>query len=636
MLENIKSPADIKNLSHKELKTLAQEIRKEIIEVVGKNGGHLASNLGVVELTIALHRVFDSPNDAIIWDVSHQCYAHKLLTGRYDSFASLRQKDGISGFTNTEESPHDYFINGHSSTSISSALGLLTSWELNKKEGKVIAVIGDGALTGGLAFEGLCNAGQLCKNLIVILNDNQMSIDHNTGAISRYLSRLTMTKSYQSFRYSIDRTIERFATKIPYLGRGIEKFIFRFKRSLKGLILTNNLFTDLGFEYVGPLNGHDEADLEKVLNRVKKLHRPVVVHVVTKKGKGYDPAEKNPEIFHGVGPFDTLTGIVDTNNPLSFTDAFSQILMKNAASNEKIAAITAAMSKGTGLSDFEALYKDRFFDVGIAEEHAVTFAGGLAKGGMIPVVCIYSTFIQRAIDQIVHDIALQNLHAIFMLDRAGAVPCDGVPHQGVFDISFFRPIPNLVIMSPATKNDLETCFEWALESKKAVAIRYPKTNCPPDSELFSSPIEVGRGLLIKKGVNAADSASDSAETCENKVLIVSTGGMYSEVNLATEKINESKALADIYLMRFIKPLDEEYFVQTAKKYKGVLFVEDGVRIGGISVYLDELLARNNYTATRILAFGDKFYSHGNRSQILEAAGLSVENIIQSAGELLCD
>ncbi len=632
MLENIKSPSDIKGLSHKEIKALAQEIRNEIINVVGKNGGHLASNLGVVELTLALHRVFDSPNDAIIWDVSHQCYAHKLLTGRYDSFSTLRQKDGISGFTNTQESPHDYFINGHSSTSISSALGLLTSWELNKKEGKVIAVIGDGALTGGLAFEGLCNAGQLCKNLIVILNDNQMSIDHNTGAISRYLSRLTMTKSYQSFRYSIDRTIERFATKIPYLGRGIEKFIFRFKRSLKGLILTNNLFTDLGFEYVGPLNGHDEADLEKVLNRVKKLHRPVVVHVVTKKGKGYEPAEKNPEIFHGVGPFDTLTGIVDTNNPLSFTDAFSQILMKNAAANDKIAAITAAMCKGTGLSDFEAQYKDRFFDVGIAEEHAVTFAGGLSKGGIIPVVCIYSTFIQRAIDQIVHDIALQNLHAIFMLDRAGAVPCDGVTHQGVFDISFLRPIPNFVLMAPATKNDLEICFEWALKSDKAVAIRYPKTNCPPDSEIFSSPIELGRGLLIQK-VNSSD---DKIDSCENKVLIVSTGGMYSEVKLAAEKLNEAKALADIYLMRFIKPLDEDYFVQTAKKYKGILFVEDGVRIGGISVYLDELLARNHFTKTKVLAFGDKFYSHGNRQQILEAAGLSVENITKTVKELLCD
>jgi len=625
MLENIKSPEDIKSLSPKELKELAQEIRRTIIEVVGKNGGHLASNLGVVELTIALHRAFNSPEDAIIWDVSHQCYAHKLLTGRYDSFQTLRQKDGLSGFTNTQESPHDFFINGHSSTSISSALGLLTSWELNNKEGKVVAVIGDGALTGGLAFEGLCNAGQLCKNLIVILNDNQMSIDHNTGAISRYLSRLTMTKSYQSFRYGIDRRIERFAEKIPYLGRRIEKFIFRFKRSLKGFLLTNNLFTDLGFEYVGPLNGHDEADLEKVLNRVKKLHRPVVVHVVTKKGKGYDPAEKNPDIFHGVGPFDIASGFVEHAQSLSFTEAFSQIILKNAAENKKIVAITAAMAKGTGLSDFEANYKNRFFDVGIAEEHAVTFAGGLAKGGLIPVVCIYSTFIQRAIDQIIHDIALQNLPSVFMLDRAGAVPCDGVTHQGIFDISLFRPIPNLFIMAPASKNDLELCFNWALSSQKPVVIRYPKNTCPAEKKEFSLPIETGKGLFIvnkSEGVQAAE-----------KILIVSTGGMYTEVNNSVEALLKNNITADIYLLRFIKPLDENYFLELSRQYKGVLFVEDGVRLGGISEYLSELLAHNNYLNTKILAFADKFYSHGNRAEILEAAGLSVEAITKAAMEL---
>ena len=311
MLENINSPDDIKKLSHKEIKQLAQEMRTTIIDVVGKNGGHLASNLGVVELTIALHRVFSSPKDAIIWDVSHQCYPHKLLTGRYKDFSSLRKKDGISGFTNTKESPHDFFINGHSSTSISSALGLLTAWNLNNNDGKVIAVIGDGALTGGMAFEGLCNAAQLSKNLIVILNDNQMSIDHNTGAISRYLSRLSMSHSYQSFRYSIDKTIDRMVEKIPYFGRHVEKIVFRFKRSLKGLILTNNLFTDLGFEYTGPYDGHNEEELEKVLRRVSKLHRPVVVHVVTKKGKGYSPAEDNPELFHGIGPFQISDGKVE-------------------------------------------------------------------------------------------------------------------------------------------------------------------------------------------------------------------------------------------------------------------------------------------------------------------------------------
>ena len=446
MLENINSPSDIKNLSQKQIKQLAQEIRETIIKTVGTNGGHLASNLGVVELTIALHRVFDSPNDAIIFDVSHQCYAHKLLTGRYEQFKTLRQKDGISGFTNTEESPHDFFINGHSSTSISSALGLLTSWNLNKKDGKVIAVLGDGALTGGMAFEGLSNAGQMRKNLIVILNDNQMSIDHNTGAVSRYLSRLTMTKGYQSFRYRVDKVVERMVEKIPSLGRPMDKFIFRFKRSLKGFLLANNLFTDLGFEYVGPLNGHNEVVLENVLRKVRNLSRPVVVHVVTKKGKGYAPAETNPENYHGVGPFNIQDGSVAKDDKLTFTQAFSNVLMEQAEKNPKITAITAAMAQGTGLSEFSRKYRERFFDVGIAEEHAVTFAGGQARGGMLPVVCIYSTFIQRAVDQMIHDISLQKSHCIFILDRAGVVPNDGVTHQGLFDIALFRPVPGLDII----------------------------------------------------------------------------------------------------------------------------------------------------------------------------------------------
>ena len=326
LLSKIHSPQNLKNLSQSEIQQLAQEIRKEIINVVGKNGGHLASNLGVVELTLALHRVFESPKDAIIWDVSHQCYTHKLLTDRYKDFQTLRQKDGISGFTNTQESVHDFFINGHSSTSISSALGLLTARELNNDSGKVIAVIGDGALTGGMAYEALSHAGQLCKNLVVVLNDNQMSIDHNTGAVSRYLSRLTMTGGYQTFRYKVDKLID----KIPYIGRPFEKLVFRLKRALKGLFLTNNLFVDLGFEYVGPLDGHNEALLEKVLKKVSHLHRPVVVHVITKKGKGYSPAENKPELFHGIGPFQISDGTVETFDTTSFTEAFSQIICKKA------------------------------------------------------------------------------------------------------------------------------------------------------------------------------------------------------------------------------------------------------------------------------------------------------------------
>ena len=619
MLENIHSPSDIKNLSQKQIKELAQEIRQTIIQTVGTNGGHLASNLGVVELTIALHRVFDSPNDAIIYDVSHQCYAHKLLTGRYDQFKTLRQKDGISGFTNSDESEHDFFINGHSSTSISSALGLLTSWNLNKKDGKVIAVLGDGALTGGMAFEGLSNAGQMRKNLIVILNDNQMSIDHNTGAVSRYLSRLTMTKGYQSFRYRVDKVVERLVEKIPSLGRPMDKFIFRFKRSLKGLLLANNLFTDLGFEYVGPLNGHNEQVLENVLRKIRNLSRPVVVHVVTKKGKGYTPAETNPENYHGVGPFNIEDGSVSKDEKHTFTQAFSDIILEQAEKNPKITAITAAMAQGTGLSEFSKKYRERFFDVGIAEEHAVTFAGGQARGGMLPVVCIYSTFIQRAVDQMIHDISLQKSHCIFVLDRAGVVPNDGVTHQGLFDIALFRPIPGIKILSPVSAADLKVCFEYAVNTDGPVVIRYPKAYCPEELPEFSQKIKEGKGILIESDGKAV----------KNKYLIVTTGSMYEEVRQALNEEAAKKIKADIYLMRFIKPFNEEYFVQLATQYKGVLFVEDGVETGGISEHAAGLLAKHKYIKTKILAFQDKYYSHGNRAQILEDAGLSPKQIADS-------
>lgn len=623
LLSKIHSPQNLKNLSQSEIIQLAQEIRKEIINVVGKNGGHLASNLGVVELTLALHRVFESPKDAIIWDVSHQCYTHKLLTDRYKDFQTLRQKDGISGFTNTQESVHDFFINGHSSTSISSALGLLTARELNNDSGKVIAVIGDGALTGGMAYEALSHAGQLCKNLIVVLNDNQMSIDHNTGAVSRYLSRLTMTGGYQSFRYKVDKLID----KIPYIGRPFEKFIFRFKRALKGLFLTNNLFVDLGFEYVGPLDGHNEALLEKVLKKVSHLHRPVVVHVITKKGRGYSPAENNPELFHGIGPFQISDGTVETFDTTSFTEAFSQIICQKAQENKDIVAITAAMAKGTGLTSFSIKYPERFFDVGIAEEHAVTFAGGLAKGGKIPVTCIYSTFMQRSVDQMIHDIALQKAHAVFMLDRAGAVPADGVTHQGIFDISLFRPIPDLEILSPVSQNDLKLCFDWAVDKGTCVVIRYPKLSCPTEFPQFSSPVELGRGIFMPCTEFVIENVTEKQlETHKNKVLVVLTGGMYPEAQKAVRSVLLEDGYADMYILRFIKPFDESYFLELAKKYYGIVFVEDGVKIGGICEYLKSILAENGILNTKLLGFEDKFFSHGTRDEILEAAGLSVNHI----------
>ena len=629
LLSKIHSPEDVKKLSQKELSQLAKEIRKTIIEVVGKNGGHLASNLGVVELTIALHRVFDSPKDAIIWDVSHQCYTHKLLTGRYKDFSTLRQNGGISGFTNTTESPHDFFINGHSSTSISSALGLLTARELSGDDGKVIAVIGDGALTGGMAYEALEHAGQLSKNLIVILNDNQMSIDHNTGSVSRYLSRLTMSAKYQSVRFKVDKAIDR----IPYLARPLEKFIFRFKRSLKGLLLTNNLFVDLGFEYVGPLDGHNEASLENVLRRVRKLHRPVVVHVVTKKGKGYSPAENNPELFHGIGPFQTSDGTVEKFDTLSFTEAFSNIICQAGEKNKDLVAITAAMAKGTGLSAFSHKFPSRFFDVGIAEEHAVTFAGGLAKGGKIPVVCIYSTFIQRAVDQIFHDITLQKAHSIFILDRAGAVPNDGVTHQGIFDIALFRPIPEIEILTASSAKDLALCFDWAVEKGTCVVIRYPKLSCPTEIPEFESPVELGRGIFIPCTEFVIENISEeSLNNHKNKILVVATGGMYSEAQKAVRAVLLENGYADLYLLRFIKPFDESYFLDLAKNYYGIVFVEDGVITGGIGQYLAGLLAENGFTNTKVLGFDDKYYSHGTRDDVLKAADLDSFHIIKAIKE----
>jgi len=640
-LQNIKSPKDLKNIPEDKLPVLATEIRNKIIEVVGKNGGHLASNLGVVELTIALHRVFDSPNDAIVWDVSHQSYAHKLLTGRYKNFDTIRTKDGISGFTRVQESPHDYFDAGHASSSISSAFGLLTAWDLAGKNNKVIAVIGDGALTGGMAYEALSHAGLTSKNLIVVVNDNQMSISRNTGAVSRYLSRLTTTVTYQNFKRKADRVID----DIPYFNKHLGKLIYRLKRGLKGIFLTNNFFIDFGFEYVGPLNGHNINLLEQTFRRVSKIPRPVVVHIVTKKGKGYSPAENDPSTFHGVGPFSISDGIMEKFDALSLTEAFSRKMIELGKKNEKITAITAAMAKGTGLDAFSRHYKDRFFDVGIAEEHAVTFAGGLAAGGMIPVTAIYSTFIQRSVDQLIEDIALPDRHSIFVFDRAGAVPSDGETHQGVFDIALLRTVPNLQILTAISANDLSVLMDWAVsETKHPVCIRWPKASCPSELPVFSKGVIPGRGLLIKNEEYAPavysrflDEVEAGKKKNPKKILLVVTGGMYSEALVAARSLLLSGTDTDIYSMRFIKPFDDSYFISIASKYDGIVFVEDGVRAGGISERLSNLLVNDQHTKkikSDILAFPDTFIPNGSRKDILEFAGLDSESIKACCMKLL--
>lgn len=627
LLAQINSPQDIKKLSQKELSSLASEIRRTIIGAVGKNGGHLASNLGVVELTLALHRAFSSPKDAIVFDVSHQCYAHKLLTGRYKKFSTLRQGGGLSGFTKECESEHDFFDNGHASTSISQALGLLKARELQDQEGKVIAVIGDGALTGGLAYEGLLNAGKDAKNLIVVLNDNQMSISPSEGSLSRYLSSLTMSIQYQSARRAIDKIV----SKMP-ASRFFQKFVFRFKRGLKGLLLSDNMFVDFGFEYVGPLNGHDMKELERVFGRVQKLKKPVVVHVITKKGKGYSPAEDNPELFHGIGPFNIADGSVEKFDAESFTEHFSRAIVRLAKDNPKVAAITAAMSKGTGLAAFARRYPDRFFDVGIAEEHAVTFAAGLSKGGLLPVVCIYSTFIQRAVDQIIHDICLPGLRAIFVLDRSGAVPNDGETHQGIFDIALLRPVPNLKILAPAGAQELNLCLDWAAAQNSAAVIRYPKKSCPSELPAFGQPFVEGRGVLIK-AEEFAPSLSVTADG-SRRVLLAATGSMISECLVAARSLLLQGVYCDIYNLRFLKPLDFDHFFGICGDYDALVVVEDGIKAGGVGEELEAEALKRNFRAVQVLAFGQKFPAQGSREQILENAFLSPNDIQRAALGLL--
>lgn len=612
---------------------LAREIRKEIIRVVSKNGGHLSSNLGVVELTIALHRVFDSPADAILFDVSHQCYTHKLLTGRYGRFGTLRKRGGISGFSRASESPHDFFDWGHASTSISAGAGMALGRMLQKKSGKVVAVIGDGAITGGMAFEALSHAGQRAKNLIVVLNDNQLSIGPNTGSISKHLSRLTMTPPYQTFRASVDRL----AGKIPLLSGPLQKFIFRFKRGLKGLLLANNFFSDLGFEYVGPLDGHNITEMEAVFRRVKKLNLPVAVHVVTKKGKGYVPAEDDPIGFHGVGGQrvnpapETRSGPAPT--PETFSGAFSRAMLREARSFPNLAAITAAMTRGTGLSAFAQAHPDRFFDVGIAEQHAVGFAAGLAREGMLPVAAIYSTFMQRSIDQVIHDVALQNLPVVFALDRAGAVPDDGATHQGIFDITLLLPAPNLALLAPASAAELGLCLRWALESRAPVALRYPKNNCPAEHPSFLLPLERGRGVLLKRDEYAPDEAAppgEGAPLSGLSCLLVCTGGIFPETREAASALSRDGASVDIYNLRFLKPIDETWFLKTASGYGAVLFVEDGVKFGGIGVHLERLVQKYlPGKRTLALGFPDRFIPQGARGEVLEEAGLSPQGIAAS-------
>lgn len=624
LLDEIKKENDIKNIPPQEYRRLAKEIRFQLVKNVSRTGGHLASNLGAVELTMALHLFLDFPKDKLVWDVGHQAYVHKMLTGRLKDFRSLRRLDGLSGFPKVSENPADTFNTGHSSTSLSVALGLAKARDLRGSDEKVVAVIGDGALSGGMAFEALNNAEQMKSNLIMILNDNKMSISKNVGGMARYLGKVRTNRKYNDLKVNIEERLDR----IPNVGVSMAETIKNAKNSLKHLFVPGMFFEEMGIVYVGPIDGHDVESILTALEAAARMkNRPVLIHVVTKKGKGYRPAEENPSIFHGVGPFDPRSGEVPESEEETYTDVFGNWMIEKGKAHEELVSVCAAMPDGTGVKRFAEQFPKRFFDVGIAEEHAVTFAGGLAEGGMLPFVCIYSTFMQRAVDQVIHDIALQNVHVVILLDRAGAVPGDGETHQGLFDIALFRPVPGIKILSPATAQDLKYCLEYAVNSEGAIIIRYPKMTCPKEQIKFSAPIEEGKGVLVK----ACDFESTlTVDLEENKntprILFVTTGGMYSECITASRALALEYVLADIYSLRFITPIDEKYLLQLCKKYDGIIFVEDGVEVGGVSQYLHCLCLENGIKKSIVKAFPSKFYSQGTREQVCMQACMTCDDL----------
>ena len=619
ILDTVNSPKDIKDLKLEKLNQLAGEIRKKIVETVAKTGGHLAPSLGVVELTIALHRVFDAPRDKIIWDVGHQAYAHKLLTGRASRFHTLRQQDGISGFPKRSESPYDVLDTGHSSTSISAALGMAMAMDMKGDKGKVIAVIGDGSMTAGLAFEALNNAGHLRRDLIVILNDNEMSISPNVGALSSFLSRKLTGRLATRLKKEMESFLKR-----SDLGENIWAVLKKSEDSLKSLLTPGMLFEALQFEYVGPIPGHHLDTLIETLKNVKNIPGPVLVHVLTKKGKGYGPAERHPDLFHGLGPFDIATGkpvASSSPKPPTFTQIFSQTLIRLAKDDPRIVAITAAMPAGTGLDAFQKTLPDRFFDVGIAEQHAVTYAAGLALEGLRPVVAIYSTFLQRAYDQIIHDVCLQNLPVVFAVDRGGLVGDDGPTHHGAFDLSFLRIIPNMLLMSPKDENELQHMLFTALNHNGPVAIRYPRgygMGASLDWQLKNLPI--GKGNLEREGKDIA---------------IIAIGPHVYTAMDAAQELELSGIKAMVINARFAKPIDRDLVVKAAKDTGRIITVEENALIGGFGTGCVECIMDEGLYNVSIRRIGlpDRFIEHGSQDSLRKGIGLDVQTIIKVAKDL---
>jgi len=622
LLENINSPADLKQLSRKELPVLADEIRKIIVEVVSHTGGHLASSLGAVELAIAIHYVFDTPHDKLIWDVGHQAYAHKLLTGRRDQFHTLRQHGGIAGFTRIGESPYDTISTGHSSTSISAGLGVAHAKYLKNEKSKVIAVIGDGSMTAGLAYEGLNQAGDQFKDreLIVILNDNNMSISRNVGALSSFLSRKLSGKRLQEAR----RDFGEFLKSLPKIGDDVYQFAKRTEESLKAFTTPGILFEAFNFEYFGPINGHKLNHLIDILNNIKYLKEPVLLHVTTQKGKGYPPAEENPVYFHGCGCFEVETGTcIDPKNPIpTYTQVFGQALIEMAEKDERVVAVTAAMPEGTGLSKFAKLYPDRFFDVGIAEQHGVTFAAGMATEGLKPVVAIYSTFLQRAYDQVLHDVCIDRLPVTFAIDRGGIVGEDGSTHHGLFDLSYLRSLPNMVIMAPADENELRSMLATALHHDGPVAFRYPRGTAmgvPLDKTV--EPLKLGKGKVVKEG---------------DDILMLAIGNSVGDALEARETLKGLGITATVVSCRFVKPLDIDLICSLVKKIPRVITIEENVLMGGFGSAVLEALNDEELTDIQVKRIGiaDTFVEHGPQQLMRSIYGIDAPAIVKAAERLM--
>jgi 1-deoxy-D-xylulose-5-phosphate synthase len=629
LLDRLSGPADIKLFSVRELYRLATEIRELIIRTVTVNGGHLASNLGVVELTIAIHRVFSTPRDQVVWDVGHQCYTHKILTGRKADFLAIRRPGGPSGFPKRSESIHDAFDAGHASTSVSAALGLLAAKRARHEAGSVIAVIGDGALTGGMVYEAMSHAGQLGYPLIVVLNDNSMSISSNVGAVSRMLSRLSATVRYQNFRRIVDKAI----LMVPFIGSRVHPYVLRAKRSVKALIFKESLFSDLGFEYAGPIDGHNIALLCNVLAEARDIRRPVVVHVVTKKGKGHKPSEVDPSTWHGVSPSiqctdpllpDGAETTVQKSRSQTFTQVFGEAMLTLAGEDERVVAVTAAMAKGTGLSAFQARYPGRFFDVGIAEEHAVTLAAGMAAGGLRPVVAIYSTFMQRVFDQVHHDVALCGHPVVFAVDRAGAVPEDGETHQGIYDIQAYRAVPGLAMLAPAGASELVAALRWALLRNGPTMIRFPKAECPPEPDEVHAPLVEGQGVLIKASAGSAAS-----------ILFIVSGAMVDQAIQAAGLAAHDGLAADVYHLRFLKPVDHGFIQALAGRYKAVVLAEEGVLTGSVAAELAGCICTSNPgLPVKALGFDERPLGHMGRAALLGTANLDAQGLYRTVKELL--